>query len=198
MLEGMPVFLTLFSALLACLAVGWLVARRRAQSGPSGQTHGQTHGLGMPFGQFLAERAEAHLKAWCLAGFMAGWGGLFWQMRSGQAALDGWLALLLGFVVMVALALLLAFVVMSLLVLIGLVSNTLAASLLFVALPLLPLSIWLEARWRVRYGRPYVPPRVMPVLGGHDAAPASCGLSGLLLAFALGWWLSGSNSDGET
>lgn len=169
------------------------VKRQEAQA--AARRAAREKALGMPFDEFLAERAAGHFKAWCLAGFMAGWISVFWLMHTGQGSLDWFMSLLLSLILVGMAAMLLALALSIPILLIGLLSETLAGICLFILLPFPLLSVWLEARWRVRRHRPYVPPPVIPVTYDRhhdsavaDATPATCGMY-WLVPLALGWWL---------
>lgn len=151
--------------------------------------------LGMSFGAFVLERYESHFKLWCLAGFMAIWGGFFWLLAPAQE-IGGFMLLLLSFVLATVVG---AFVMLGFvltLLMIQLISDTLASIFLFILLPLPLLSIWLEARWRMRWRRPYTLPPVTGLVDGNQgstcdvkAGHAWCGMFALALlatGFLLG------------
>lgn len=133
-----------------------------------------TAALGMKPGEFHAERFTTHVMAWLTLGFFGLWIAFYFGIDDSSIELR--LALgLLGAVVV-------AFV------------YGLSCIVLLPLLPLLPLawlSIQLEAIWRIRHRRPYVPRPVVP------PAPVARGSGSWLLPFLVGLWIGGGWSGDD-
>lgn len=136
-----------------------------------------TVGLGMKFGNFYTERCTTHVMARLTVGFF----GLWWTFFSGIADASIEVRLTIGFIGAVTVSLLYG----------------LSCMVLTPLLPLLPLawlSIWLEARWRIHHGLPYVPPAAASVA---PKAPVARESGSWLLPLLIGIWIGGTWGGNE-
>lgn len=122
--------------------------------------------LGMTLGDFYVERVNTHTFLWLVGGFLALWAVIYGGLEPlrGQFLLSGLLAF--------------AAVVLSCLAFIPLLAVQ----------PLVWLTVYLEARWRFRYNRPYIapPPELQQVIVVESKR------GGWLLPLAIGLWIGGS------
>ncbi|MBN8475174.1 hypothetical protein [Sulfuritalea sp.] len=127
------------------------------------------NGLGMDFGGFFMERLGAHLVAWLALGFFGLW--IAFCFGVDETSLD--VRLTIGFIGAVA-----TFVLYGL--------SCIVLIPLLLLLLLARLSIRLEARWRIRHRRPYVPsPLALP-------APVARRSASDLLPLLIGIWIGAS------
>lgn len=132
-----------------------------------------TDRLGMKLGDFYVQRADTHTFLWLLAGFLALWAAIHGgpEPLRGQLLLSG----LLSF----------SAIVLSCLTFIPLLAVQ----------PLVWLTVYLEARWRIRNNRPYIAPPPIP----YSPPPEQPKIvivekkrGGWLIPLAIGLWIGGS------
>jgi hypothetical protein len=136
-----------------------------------------TQRLGMTFGEFYVQRSDVHNFTWIVAGFLVAWAMLYF----GAGTLHG--APILSAVVAFALT------VFSCLFIIPLLAIQ----------PLVLLTIYVEARWRIRHDRPYVAPPPMPYSPPPERPKVEVverKRGGWLIPLAIGLWI-GSSWGGE-
>ena len=126
--------------------------------------------LGMSFGGFFVERMEEHAKAWGFVLFFVIWGYLFFS----ALPVEDWTVRLVA-----------SFIIMLMLIFF------LAPILFLVLMPFACISIYLEARWRIRDKVPYVAP---PVASYHEYIPPQPRSHGTdwIVPLALGLWIGGA------
>lgn len=126
--------------------------------------------LGMTFGTFFGERMEAHLKLWYAVACLSICGWLFFSMAE---SVDGWFTRLIASGIITCL----------LAALLGLVSIVLIP----VLLPLICISVFIEARWRIHHRCPYMAPPISSY--NTEIPPPSSSSSGWLIPLAIGLWI---------
>lgn len=131
--------------------------------------------LGMTFGELYAERIGIHASFWSWAAFACTWAWLYDTTHVSSVFL-GLLASLLG----------------------ALIVTFIYSLICFAILPLLPLlllaafSTFLEARWRIHYNRPYVPPPTSHVQTSPPQPAPPQGNGGWLIPLMIGLWIGSS------
>jgi len=132
-----------------------------------------TQSLGMSFGEFYEKRSDTHNAAWVVVGFFAAWAMLYF----GAGPLHG-LPIVSAFA---------AFAIT--------VFSCLAIVPLLALQPLVWLTVYLEARWRIRNNRPYIAPPPIP----YSPPPEQPKIvivekkrGGWLIPLAIGLWIGGS------
>jgi hypothetical protein len=131
-----------------------------------------TDRLGMKLGEFYVQRVDAHTILWLVAGFLALWAAIHGEtdLLRGQFLLSGLLAF--------------SVVVLSCLTFIPLLAVQ----------PLVWLTVYLEARWRIRHNRPYTAPPPIPYSPPPETRKVMIverKRGGWLLPLAIGLWIGG-------
>lgn len=134
--------------------------------------------LGMQFSEFYVQRSDVHNFAWIVAGFFAIWAMLYFGAGTLQ-----------GSPILSALAAF-ALTVFSCVFIIPLLAIQ----------PLVLLSVYLEALWRIRHDRPYVPPPPIPY--SPPPVPRKVVVverkrGGWLIPLAIGLWIGSSWGDDD-
>jgi|694.fasta_scaffold30207_5 hypothetical protein len=137
-----------------------------------------TDRLGMKLGEFYVQRVDAHTILWLVAGFLALWVAIHAgaEPLRGQFLLSGLLAF--------------SVVVLSCLTFIPLLAVQ----------PLVWLTVYLEARWRIRHNRPYTAPPPIPYSPPPEMRKVMIverKRGGWLLPLAIGLWIGGSWGDDD-
>lgn len=133
-----------------------------------------TDHLGMKLGDFYVQRADTHTFLWLVAGFLALWA----TIHSGPEPLRG------------------HFLLSGLLAFAAVVLSCLTFIPLLAVQPLVFLTVYLEARWRIRHDRPYTAPPPLP----YSPPPpepqkviiAEKKRGGWLIPLAIGLWIGSS------
>jgi hypothetical protein len=132
-----------------------------------------TRRLGMSFGKFYAERDWTHTCLWIVAGFFAAWAMLYF----GTGTLHG-APILSAFAAF-------AITVFSCLLMIPVLAIQ----------PLVLLTVYLEARWRIRNNRPYIAPPPIPYSPPPEPQKVTIAekkRGGWLIPLAIGLWIGSS------
>lgn len=150
----------------------------------------QEKALGMPFDTFFSKRLGDHLMSWSTVLFLVVCGGVIVSMPSGN-----WLIWFFAS----------ATVTVVLAVVFG--SSYISFLLFLLLLPFACISIFVEARWRIRHNQPYVaPPAAMDtdepdqVVDGDEPSPPSnptpsqC-TGGWLVPLVIGLWIGSWGKD---
>jgi hypothetical protein len=132
--------------------------------------------LGMKLDEFYVQRIDTHTFLWLVAGFLVLWAAIYGgtEPLRGQFLLSGLLAF--------------SAVVLSCLTFIPLLAIQ----------PLVWLTVYLEARWRIRHNRPYV--ATPPIPYSPPPEPQKVVIvgkkrGGWLLPLAIGLWIGSSWGD---